>query len=153
MSWPGDYSYPGGGVTVDYKNTSCAEGGTLGLKISHTAAWAGWLPYAPNWKFDLTPYGKAGYLVLDLKPSVASQSWAIYAVKVGDLPISGPNRFIESYGAIPTIGKWATYKVPLADFMTDNGTQLMAMYKFGLQDKTNLATNSWCVNNVHFSAV
>ena len=149
LTWPGDYSFA---ATVNYKDPACAESpGTLGLSVK-TSAWGGWQPYSQNWNFDLTPYGNSGFLLFDLKPTVAGQVWSIYALKVGDKAIVGPSRSVSSYGAAPVVGQWATYKVPLADFMTDNGVQLTAMYKFAIQDKTGLASNSWCVNNVHFSA-
>lgn len=149
LSWPGDYSYA---ATINYKDPACAEGsGTLGLSVK-TTAWGAWQPYAPNWNFDLTPYGNSGFLLFDLKPSVAGQVWSIFALKVGDKAIVGPSRSVSSYGAAPVAGVWATYKVPLADFMTDSGVQLTAIYKFDIQDKTGLVSNSWCVNNVHFSA-
>ncbi len=148
FAWPGDYDYA---AVANYKDPACAEGGTLGLSIK-TSAWGAWQPYAPGWNFDLTPYGKGGFLLFDLKPTVSGQVWSIFALKVGDKPITGPARLVSSYGAAPVAGKWATYKVPLADFMTDNGVQLFAIYKFDIQDKSGLASNSWCVNNVHFSA-
>ena len=81
-----------------------------------------------------------------LKPTVANQSWSVYFVKVGDIPV-GISIDVAHYGPAPVAGKWNTYTVPLVDL----GVLGTTIYKFAIQDKTGLSNNTWDVDNVGFA--
>lgn len=151
FSWPGDYSYA---ASINYKDTAGAPtSGTMDISVAATQ-WGAWQPFATNWDFDLTPYN---YLSFDLKPTQAGASWHCFALMVGDKPITDVNGNgiyvnVSSYGPAPIVGKWATYKIPLAAIMTNQGVRLEAMYKFDIQDQSGLSSNTFYVNNVKFTA-
>jgi len=84
-------------------------------------------------------------LTLSLKPTTSNQVWNVYFVKVGDIPV-GISVDPAKYGPAPVAGKWATYTIPLADL----GVLGTTIYKFAVQDKTGLSSNSWYVDNVGF---
>jgi hypothetical protein len=140
FDWPGDYSFM---AKADYHDTT---GGPLSgkddVKITLKAAYGGWLPYAQNWRFNSAPYKK---LTFALKPTVANQSWTVYFVKVGDIPV-GISIDVAQYGPKPVEGQWNTYTVPLADL----GVLGTTIYKFAIQDKTGLSNNTWYVDNIGF---
>ncbi len=141
FDWPGDYSYV---AVPDYHDTSGGPlSGSYDIKITLTAPYGGWLPYAQNWDFNSQGYTK---LVFALKPTVANQQWTVYFVKVGDVPV-GIYLNVLDYGPAPVVGQWNTYTVPLADL----GVLGQSIYKFCIQDKTGLANNVWYADNVGFA--
>ena len=138
---PGDYSYV---AVPDYRDTSGEPlSGPYDIKITLTAAYGGWLPYAQNWDFNSQGYTK---LTFALKPTVPNQQWTVYFVKVGDIPV-GIYLNVLNYGPAPVVGQWNTYTVPLADL----GVLGQSVYKFCIQDKTGLANNVWYADNVGFA--
>jgi len=141
FDWPGDYSFV---ATADYHDTTGQPlSGKQDIKVTLQAAYGGWLPYAQNWSFNSAPYTK---LTFALKPTVANQSWSVYFVKVGDIPV-GISIDVAHYGPAPVAGKWNTYTVPLVDL----GVLGTTIYKFAIQDKTGLSNNTWYVDNVGFA--
>jgi hypothetical protein len=141
FDWPGDYSYV---AVPDYQDTSGNPlSGPYDIKITLTAAYGGWLPYAQNWDFNSQGYTK---LTFALKPTVPNQQWTVYFVKVGDVPV-GIYLNVLDYGPAPVVGQWNTYTVPLADL----GVLGQSIYKFCIQDKTGLANNVWYADNVGFA--
>ena len=152
FNWPGDYSYS---ATLNYRDTTGKPAqGKYDLSVSLSAPWGAWQPYGPNWNFDLRPYR---FLQFDLKPTIAHQQWNCFALMVGDkniVDLSGKQVAVDinKYGPSPEPGTWATYKVPLADFMTNQGIELDAMYKFDIHDESGLPKNVFYVNNVKFTA-
>jgi hypothetical protein len=140
FDWPGDYSFS---ATANYKDTGGGPlSGAYDIKITLTGAWGGWLPYAQNWNFNSAPYTK---LTFALKPTVANQTWNVYFVKVGDIPV-GVSVDPTKYGPAPVVGQWGTYTIPLADL----GVLGMSIYKFAIHDETGLSSNVWYVDNVGF---
>jgi hypothetical protein len=146
FNWGGDYSFA---ATADYKDTSGEpEDGAYDIKVSVTSAWGGFQPYAggtvPTWDFNDAGYN---YLEMDLKPTVDDESYSCLFHKVGDIAI-GNGVTIEDYGPKPTKGVWSHYKIPLADVGVEN----TPVYKFFIQDKTGLATNTFYVDDIGFTA-
>jgi hypothetical protein len=141
FAWPGDYSYV---ATPDYRDTSGAPlSGKYDIKVTLTSKWGGWQPFATNWSFNSAGYTK---LTFALKPTVANQSWEVFFVKVGDVPV-GIYVDPTKYGPKPVAGQWATYTIPLADL----GVLGTTIYKFGIADQTGLGNNVWYVDNVGFA--
>lgn len=141
FDWPGDYSYE---AVPNYSDTSGAPlSGGHDIKVTLTSAWGGWLPYAQNWSFNSAGYTK---LTFALKPTVANQSWQVFFVKVGDVPV-GIYVDPTKYGPAPVAGQWNTYTIPLSDL----GVLGTTIYKFGIADQTGLSNNVWYVDNVGFA--
>jgi hypothetical protein len=141
FDWPGDYSYE---AVPNYSDTSGNPlSGSHDIKVTLTSAWGGWLPYAQNWSFNSAGYTK---LTFALKPTVPNQSWQVFFVKVGDVPV-GIYVDPAKYGPAPVVGQWNTYTIPLADL----GVLGTTIYKFGIADQTGLSNNSWYVDNVGFA--
>jgi hypothetical protein len=142
FAWPGDYSFV---ATPDYRDTSGAPTvGKYDIKVTLTAPWGGWQPFATNWVFDTTPYN---YLTFAFKPTVANQSAEVYFMLVGDKPVGvGVDPF--KYGPAPVAGQWGVYTIPLADI----GVAKTNIYKFAIQDKTGIKNNVFYVNDVAFVA-
>jgi len=140
FDWPGDYSF------VASPNYGDSSGGPLSgphdIMVTLQSAYGGWLPYAHNWNFNSAGYTK---LTFALKPTVANQTWSVYFVKVGDVPV-GIYLDVSKYGPAPVRGQWATYTIPLSDL----GVLGTSIYKFCIQDQTGLSSNSWYVDNVGF---
>lgn len=142
FAWPGDYSFV---ATADYRDRSgAAPHGQYDIKVTVTAPWGGWQPYATNWIFDTTPYN---YLRLALKPTVANQKAQVYFMLVGDKPV-GVAVDLFKYGPAPVMGQWGVYLIPLADI----GVARTTIYKFAIQDKTGLSHNVFYVDDVAFVA-
>ena len=140
FDWPGDYSYA---ATPNYADTSGAPlSGPHDIKMT-SSAWGGWLPYALNWDFNSAPYSK---LTFALKPTRSDQTWQVYFVKVGDVPV-GIAIDVAKYGPTPVAGKWATYTVPLSVL----GVAGTSIYKFAIQDQTGANGNTWYIDNVGFA--
>jgi hypothetical protein len=140
FDWPGDYSFV---ASPNYEDTSGDPlSGPHDIKVTLESAYGGWLPYAKNWNFNSAGYTK---LTFALKPTVANQTWSVFFVKVGDVPV-GIYLDVSKYGPAPVAGKWATYTVPLSDL----GVLGTSIYKFCIQDQTGLSSNSWYVDNVGF---
>jgi hypothetical protein len=117
-NWQGDFSYPAGSIFINYADTSGApESGPADIEVSYTVAGSGFQPYAGkttiSWDME---GGSFNYLSLDLKPSVASDSWRMLMISrlpPGDVyPWSTVQ--LSSYGPKPVAGQWATYKIPLS---------------------------------------
>jgi len=157
-NWGGDYS---SNATPNYKSTAGnPESGKYDIAVTVTGKWGIWAPYAggtvPTWNFNSSGYN---YLTLDLKPTVPNQVWQLYFMLVGDVTIIGANGQqtvvnLADYGPAPVVGTWATYKIPLSLVLTQysSGKPVYetGVYKFGLQDETGLAQNTWYVDNVGF---
>ena len=139
FDWPGDFDFA---ATSNYHDTS---GGPLsGLQDIQVVSspYGGWLPYAQNWNFNSAPYTK---LTFSLKPTRSGQTWQVYFVKVGDIPV-GISINVADYGPTPVAGQWATYTVPLQAL----GVLGQPIYKFAIQDQTGAGGNVWYVDNVGF---
>jgi hypothetical protein len=159
FNWGGDYSF---GATINYHSTSGSpQAGAADTAVMVTSPWGAWQPYAggtvPMWNFDATGYN---YLTVDLKPTLANQSWKIYFMQVGDVVIQDAGGNVESvnvadYGPTPVLGRWATYRIPLSAVLTQHKggqpTQVTSVYKFAIQDQTGLASNVWYVDNAGFT--
>jgi hypothetical protein len=140
FDWPGDYSFA---ASADYGDTSGSPmSGAHDIKITSNA-WGGWLPYALNWNFNAAPYSK---LTFSLKPTRTDQTWQVYFVKVGDIPV-GIAIDVTQYGPTPVAGQWGTYTVPLSVL----GVAGTSIYKFAIQDQTGANGNTWYVDNVGFT--
>jgi hypothetical protein len=118
FNWQGDFSYPAGSININYADTSGApESGPADIGVSYTAAGSGFQPYAGKmttvWDME---GGSFGYISLDLKPTISSDSWRIFIISrlpPGDVyPWSAVQ--LSSYGPAPVAGNWATYKIPLS---------------------------------------
>jgi hypothetical protein len=158
FNWGGDYS--SAAVPNYFSTAGEPESGSFDIALTLTGQWGIWAPYAggtvPMWDFDSTGYN---YITLDLKPTVANQVWQFYFMQVHDVQIIGANGKqiminIANYGPAPVVGKWATYKIPLSVVLTQysSGKPVYetGIYKFGLQDETNLASNTYYIDNVGF---
>ena len=159
FAWGGDYS---SGAVPNYHSTAGnPESGGYDIAVTLTGRWGLWAPYAggtvPTWNFNDTGYN---YIVLDLKPTVPNQVWTFYFMQVHDVQIIGENGKqivlnIADYGPAPQVGVWATYKIPLSLVLTQwaSGSPVYetSVYKFGLQDETGLAQNTWYIDNVGFT--
>lgn len=139
FDWPGDYSFA---ASPDYADTSGAPlSGAHDIKIT-SSSWGGWLPYALNWKFNAAPYTS---LTFSLKPTRSDQTWQVYFVKVGDIPV-GIAIDVAKFGPTPVAGQWGTYTVPLAAL----GVAGTSIYKFAIQDQTGANDNTWYIDNIGF---
>lgn len=145
--WQGDFNYGGGG---------CSYADTSGHPVNSpydVMLYGGcaWQPYSPGSDYDLT--GDT-FMVFDLKPTIAGDSWVVYYEKVGDLSVNAqavaPSDANGTYGPTPVVGKWATYKVPLENMNVGPGTDNVHIYKFCIKSQTNSSANTWYVNNVHY---
>jgi len=118
FEWEGDYSYPGGQLSIDYADTSgVAKGAPADIKVASTAPNGGFLPYAGKTvtQWDLEG-GSFNYFSLDLKPTLAKQDWQLFILSRLPPGDNAPWSFayLSKYGPAPVVGKWATYKVPLS---------------------------------------
>jgi len=119
-NWQGDFSYPGGGIAINYASKDGApEHGPYDISVTDIVG-AGFLPYSGN---TVTSWDMEGgafhYLSLDLKPTVVGQDWELFMfsrLPPGDIaPWAQKYLVAGGYGPAPTVGKWATYKIPLSD--------------------------------------
>jgi len=139
FDWPGDFDFS---AVANYSDTSGDPlSGPRDIKMT-SAPYGGWLPYAQNWDFNSAPYTK---LTFSLKPTRTGQTWQVYFVKVGDIPV-GIALNVSHYGPTPVVGQWATYTIPLQDL----GVLGQPIYKFAIQDQTGANGNVWYINNVGF---
>ena len=112
--WEGDYSY---GATVNYKDTAGGpESGTYDISVK-AAQGGGFQPYAGKVVpvFDMEA-GAFEFVSVDLKPTLNGQSWRMSAISrlpPGDVYPWAQVK-LSDYGPTPEVGKWATYKIPLA---------------------------------------
>jgi hypothetical protein len=118
FNWQGDFSYPAGSININYSDVSgVPESGPFDIEVRYSAAGSGFQPYAGKattaWDME---GGAFGYLSLDLKPTINSDSWRVFVISrlpPGDVyPWSAAQ--LSSYGPAPVAGKWATYKIPLS---------------------------------------
>lgn len=140
--WAGDFN---NAASANYADKVGLPGGT-DIAITLKGAWGEWLPYmSKTFSYPTTGYTK---LVMQLKPTVANQKWNLYFVGVGDVSL-GASCGVDllKYGPAPQVGVWASYSVPLADLCVLG----KPVYKFGLQDQTGLAVNTWYIYNVGFA--
>ena len=140
FNWGGDYSAQ---ATPDYRDKSGqAVGGGRDIKVTLTGQWGIFSPYAVNWDFDTRGYA---YLTFSLKPTQPDQVMQIYFLQVGDKPVG---KMIDpfKYGPAPEVGKWTTYRIPLDDF----GVTGLHVYKFGMQDETGKAQNTFYLDDIGF---
>jgi hypothetical protein len=151
FNWGGDYSFS---ASPDYMDTAgVPEDGPYDIAVTVTGPYGGFQPYAggtvPMWDFDDTGYS---YLVFDLKPTIANQTWTCMFHAVGDIAI-GSGVAVTSYGPAPQVGVWSHYKIPLQDLgVFDNGAPTYSgVYKFFIQDQTGVATNLFYADNIGFS--
>jgi hypothetical protein len=118
FNWLGDFSYPGGSITINYADaTGAPESGPADIDVSFTVPHAGFQPYAGKtttaWDME---GGSFGYISMDLKPTMAGQDWELFIISrlpPGDV-FPSSNVTLSSYGPAPVVGKWATYKIPLS---------------------------------------
>jgi hypothetical protein len=139
FDWPGDFNFA---ATANYADSSGGPlSGSHDIQMT-SSAYGGWLPYAQNWDFNSAPYTK---LTFSLKPTRSGQTWQVYFVKVGDIPV-GVSITVSDYGPTPVAGQWATYTVPLQDL----GVLGKPIYKFAIQDQSGANGNVWYIDNVGF---
>jgi hypothetical protein len=118
FNWQGDFSYPGGSITIDYADTAgVPESGAADISVSFTLEHAGFQPYAGNtttsWDME---GGSFHYISLDLKPTVEGQVWEMFVLSrlpPGDVAAWSLVQ-LANYGPAPVVGTWATYKLPLS---------------------------------------
>jgi hypothetical protein len=118
FNWLGDFSYPGGSITINYADTAGApESGPFDIDVSFTLAHSGFQPFAGKtttaWDME---GGSFGYISMDLKPTLAGQDWELFIISrlpPGDV-FPWSNVMLSNYGPAPVVGKWATYKIPLS---------------------------------------
>jgi len=139
FDWPGDFDFA---AVANYSDTSGGPlSGAHDIKIT-SSPYGGWLPYAQNWDFNSAPYTK---LTFSLKPTRAGQTWQVYFVKVGDVPV-GISINVSEYGPVPVEGQWGTYTIPLSVL----GVLGQPIYKFAIQDQSGASGNVWYIDNVGF---
>jgi hypothetical protein len=148
FNWEGDYDFGGamhyadmtGNPSAKYDLQWCTPPGSQG----------GWLPFAPQNTYDLTPYK---YMNLDLKPTTAGKTWDISFFQIGDVLVNAPAVIDASgtYGPAPQPGVWATYKIPLSVMRVGPGA-VTTVYKFLLHDHLPIGANCWYAQNIYFSA-
>jgi hypothetical protein len=121
---PGDFS----STVQDYKDTTgVPQSGTTDISITSKSMWGYTQPYSgaplsPAWALDINAFT---YMTLDLKPTLPRQSWNLSInsrVPPGDVYPKAQVILPGKYGPRPVVGKWATYKVPLADLAIGSGS-------------------------------
>ncbi len=165
FNWGGDYSF--GGVAINYSDTAGSpEEGPYDISVALGGAYGGFQPYAGELTTQWNMWaGAFEYLEFDLKSSVSTQTWAISAHRVGDVPIyddTGSAAYItigngfNTYGTF-SAGGWVHYKIPITALWTDYGPTgagppvlQNAVYKFAIQDQTGNASGTWYVDNIQF---
>jgi hypothetical protein len=121
---PGDFSP----TIQNYKDTTgVPQSGTTDISITskvkhgYTQPYSG-APIAPEWALDINAFK---YMTLDLKPTLPNQTWNLVItsrVPPGDVFNKAEVILPGKYGPAPEVGKWATYKVPLADLAIGAGS-------------------------------
>lgn len=121
---PGDFS----STVQNYKDTTgVPQSGTTDISITSKSRWGYTQPYSgapigPDWTLDINAFK---YMTLDLKPTLPKQSWNLSItsrVPPGDVYNKAQVILPGKYGPTPVVGKWATYKVPLADMAIGIGS-------------------------------
>jgi hypothetical protein len=153
MNWGGDWSWSVN--SINYKDTAGGPlTGSYDIAVS-TQKSGGWQPFLNancqsnlSLCFNTTPYK---YLIFSAKPTVANQVFASGFMSSGDTPDGIMIEDISQYcsgGSNPAVGQWESCKIPLAAYqLTD-----LTILKFSIQDVTQLASNTWYVDNVGFTA-
>jgi len=149
FNWQGDYSW---NASINYKDTAGGPvSGPFDIAVSITSRWGGFQPFATNNAFDTRPYK---YLIYSLKPTVPNQIIGMGIDALNDVPDGNILNIVgvagapsTQYGPLPVVGKWATYKVPIADFNLTNPVIL----KFAIADGTGNNTNRYYVDDVGFT--
>jgi len=115
FSWAGDYS----DVTLNYKSTAgVPEDGAYDISVTAKTSYGYAQPYsgapaAPEWAADI---GAFKYMILDLKPTIANQTWRLNIISrlpQGDVYNNKVVILPGAYGPAAVAGKWGHYKVPL----------------------------------------
>jgi len=148
FNWEGDYDF--GGV-MNYAGATANPSAKYDLEwCTPPGSQGGWLPFAPQNTYDLTPYK---YMNLDLKPTTAGKTWDISFFQIGDVLVDSP-AVIDArgtFGPAPQPGVWATYKIPLSVMGVGPGA-VTTIYKFLLHDHRAIGANCWYAQNIYFSA-
>jgi hypothetical protein len=148
--WEGDYSY--GGQALNYTDTTGKPAnGTYDVMWTAEPSAGGWQPYSPGKNFDTSAYR---YIYVDLKPTRSGQTFGMSFALVGDVAATGPyggavtlpSDANGTYGPVPQVGVWATYKIPLVYMNVGAGSPNLNIYKFQIWSTTYYA------DNVYFSA-
>jgi hypothetical protein len=159
--WGGNFN---NGLTETDNDTAGGwPGGVQDMKCQPTTAYGELLYYSgglyTQWNMWV---GAFQFIQFDLKPMTGALQLQMYALRSGDVQIynsSGSsyniNPMASKYGPTPQVGVIGTYKIPLADFLTDYGpsgagpaTVENAFYKFAIQDQTGNPANGWYLNNI-----
>jgi hypothetical protein len=124
-AWPGDYS----DVTLNYQSTAgVPEDGAYDISVTAKTSFGYAQPYsgppaAPEWAADI---GAFNYMILDLKPTIANQTWRLNIISrlpEGDVYNNKVVILPGAYGPAAVVGQWGHYKVPLnPDLATGKGT-------------------------------
>lgn len=147
FSWPGDFSWS---LTANYKDTSGVPlSGAYDIKATLTGQWGGWLPYAQNFSFDVSPYNT---FTIAIKPNGAAEQFQLFFVKVGDvnLPDSCTIHASEwsQYGPAPKQGAWGVYNIPFSRLCLGTGqVGGTTVYKFAVQENSG-NVDTFFVDNV-----
>ncbi len=125
--WDSDFS----DVTVNYQDTAGApESGAYDISVTSNVLNGYTQPdsggsASPLWAAEV---GAFKYMILDLKPTVANQTWRLAIVSrlpQGDVYNNAAVILPGTYGPAPVVGQWATYKVPLnPDLAIGTGTSV-----------------------------
>ncbi len=162
FNWGGDFAFGG---SRDYNDTSGSpQGGIADIKFTNSG-FGGLLPFSgwlvTTWNMWV---GGFNYLYMDLKPTNASFTFKVYALRVGDIHIFNAagvsynvNPMSLAYGPAPVVGQWSTRKIPLVDFLTDWGPSgagppvvQRALYKFAIQNDV-AANGDFYADNLRLS--
>ena len=149
--WDGDFNFGG---FMSYADQSLAPTAAFDAMYVCLAGQGGWLTYAPNGTYDVTPYK---FINLMLKPTTAGMAWDLTFYQVGDISVGnvGTVGIMDAsgrYGAAPQVGVWGSYKIPLADLGIGPGL-ITNVYKFNLRAHVPVAAGAhWGVQEVFFSA-
>lgn len=117
FSWPGTFS----ATTDNFSDTTgVPEEGPFDVSVTANSVSAYTQPFSgpPSTPLYALDIGGFAYMTIDLKPTVANQTWRldiISRVPPGDMYNNAYVQLPGKYGPAPVVGQWATYKVPLAD--------------------------------------
>lgn len=152
FNWSGTFNYAG--AASNFRDTSGVP-----LSGGFDIAWSnggGFQPYynagcalvggvANNSCFDLTPYTA---FVIAIKPTATGQVWGLGLSSAGDTPDGAYITDISPYGpAVPVVGQWNVYKVPLSAFSLTT----LKILKWRLQNQSSVnATSLTYLDNAGF---
>ena len=159
-NWGGDFTPAN--TTVNYADTvGGPQGGVADIAVSFTALGGAFVPFSGNLATQYNFWaGAFAFLSLDLRPSIVSQSWRMFAQRYSNVSLydnTGTPYTIDptAFGPAPINGTWATYKIPLAAFLSDfsptgnvGPAVQLAMFEFDLADNTGNSSGTWYVDNI-----